>query len=1097
MRPRPSFLLLLAALCASHLAPSAGRSLDDIVFGRIRRDIAANPDRRFAIMAETAQADPCDLRGANFSRFERGTTFAGGCNAGEQCIAEEAGWNVTKGYCIPCMMGQYCPRGSVNAAAAAQGNLCPRGSYCPNSTLMHACPAGGVCMDGAFFVTQCDESGVLCEEGMKLDLIPNVTFCPAGYYCPSPAEKVQCNASHYCKEGQVQPWPCHAWMSCPAGTKAPGTNWAAIVFALVVFLALMAAHVLLARRQRRKMALTQRRLVHKQYTVDLYNKLFGRVLGHDVKLLNFKGLTRNPLPIGIDFDGLGLVIPNAASSGSSAISCGCTGGASGGGGDGGGAKTAPTAPSSSSSSSSSAARRGRRVLRKVTGRLARASVTAIMGPSGSGKSTFLNVLSGRARAYGKVEGTVRVNGAEVKSFAASPDTSFRRAVGFVPQDDVCHEDLTVRENLKFSAYLRLPRGRSKAEVKAIVDDVINVLGLADCQNAVVGSVAKRGISGGQRKRLNIGLELVADPSVLFLDEPTSGLDSTTSESVIKALRTFATRLHVTVALVIHQPRYSIFELFDNVLLLAKGGRQVYMGPAASCVAYFESLGHVLPARENPADFLLDVISQGQVLPGSIKPVKTPAELAEAWREHVRRMARNDTKNPLAASLRLQSMADETEAEAMMKLQQAAEEAKKKEKKKKAPASGAGGDGAGGNTSGVELTMISKPGNSGSKRASTTLETAAVDDKDGGGEGKEEAKDGGAVTGAAAAAKAKAPAPHSAQPHDATDDDLRRIFREIDIDGSGLIAADELLLYLRSAIDTNATSAEAVEIIHSFFGTARTTASGVVIDVAGSDGDGLRTPTGRENSIAQFSENTRSSEAGGEISEDDFVRSLRAVEAAAREAEGGSEDDAAAASAGPGARPGGKGRLRNRFSMVDVVSRGDGGGGQQPTNDELQQQQQQQQQQQATSSTPGARPPSFCFQVLKQLHRGGIQLTRRPGEHLFGLLLVYFGALANGLLWGTGWDHKNYVSMTSMSLIVTSLLAVVSSLNIFSDKVVYWRETRSGVSPLAYYVATNILGLVYVVLEPLCFLSIYYTLIWPMTRAPRFFFVYFGISWACR
>merc|ERR1719277_1933114 len=123
------------------------------------------------------------------------------------------------------------------------------------------------------------------------------------------------------------------------------------------------------------------------------------------------------------------------------------------------------------------------------------------------------------------------------------------------------------------------------------------------QNKIVGSVEQRGISGGQRKRVNIGLELAAQPTVLFLDEPTSGLDSTSSLAVALSLKRMC-QLGMSSIMVIHQPRYSLFTLFDDVLLLGKGGQTVYLGPSVGAKSYFEGLGFVMPANENPADWFM-------------------------------------------------------------------------------------------------------------------------------------------------------------------------------------------------------------------------------------------------------------------------------------------------------------------------------------------------------------------------------------------------------------------------------------------------------------------------------------------------------------
>ena len=163
------------------------------------------------------------------------------------------------------------------------------------------------------------------------------------------------------------------------------------------------------------------------------------------------------------------------------------------------------------------------------------------------------------------------------------------------------------ENLYYSAMLRLPRTMKASQKARIVEDVIEMLGLDHVRHSRVGSVEKRGISGGQRKRVNIGTELVANPSLLFMDEPTSGLDASAALEVLSSLRRLAD-LGLTIITVVHQPRYSIFSSFHTVLFLGQGGQTVYLGRTEEALDYFESLGFDLPDNENPADFLMDVIS---------------------------------------------------------------------------------------------------------------------------------------------------------------------------------------------------------------------------------------------------------------------------------------------------------------------------------------------------------------------------------------------------------------------------------------------------------------------------------------------------------
>ncbi|MCO5587725.1 hypothetical protein L7F22_041677 [Adiantum nelumboides] len=266
---------------------------------------------------------------------------------------------------------------------------------------------------------------------------------------------------------------------------------------------------------------------------------------------------------------------------------------------------------------------GKKILCNVTGKLSAGRVTAVMGPSGAGKTTFLNALAGKAYSS-TTTGEILING------RPDPIKCYKKIIGFVPQDDIVHGDLTVEENLWFSARYRLSVSMSKADQVLVVERIIDSLGLGAVRNSRVGTVEKRGISGGQRKRVNVGLEMVMEPSLLILDEPTSGLDSTSSQFVLKALRREAS-VGVNVGVVLHQPSYGLFKLFDDVMFLAKGGRTVYLGPVEQVESYFASMGIVVPERINPPDHVMDVLE------GISKPEENPAfdprTLPVKWIQH--------------------------------------------------------------------------------------------------------------------------------------------------------------------------------------------------------------------------------------------------------------------------------------------------------------------------------------------------------------------------------------------------------------------------------------------------------------------------------
>jgi ABC-type multidrug transport system ATPase subunit/uncharacterized tellurite resistance protein B-like protein len=207
-------------------------------------------------------------------------------------------------------------------------------------------------------------------------------------------------------------------------------------------------------------------------------------------------------------------------------------------------------------------------------------LVGIMGASGSGKTTLLNLLSGIQKP---TSGTIKINGIEVNS----ENKNLEGVFGYVPQDDLLIEDLTVFENLYYAAR-QCFRNKSKKEITILVDQTLSNLGLLEKRSLKVGTPFNKVISGGQRKRLNIALELIREPSVLFLDEPTSGLSSRDSENLMDLLRdlTLKGKLIFTV---IHQPSSEIFKMFDNVIILDQGGCMAYYGNPVDSVIYFKTL----------------------------------------------------------------------------------------------------------------------------------------------------------------------------------------------------------------------------------------------------------------------------------------------------------------------------------------------------------------------------------------------------------------------------------------------------------------------------------------------------------------------------
>lgn len=235
------------------------------------------------------------------------------------------------------------------------------------------------------------------------------------------------------------------------------------------------------------------------------------------------------------------------------------------------------------------------ILKGITGMVQPGEVLAMLGPSGSGKTTLLTALGGRLG--GRLAGNITYNG---KPFS----NAMKRNTGFVTQDDVLYPHLTVTETLVFTALLRLPNGLSKEEKIQHAEAVITQLGLTKCNNSIVGGERLRGISGGERKRVSIGQEMLINPSLLFLDEPTSGLDSTTAQRIVSTLWELSNGGR-TVVMTIHQPSSRLFYMFHKVLLLSEGN-PLYFGRGSEAVDYFSSIGYSPMVVMNPADFLLDL-----------------------------------------------------------------------------------------------------------------------------------------------------------------------------------------------------------------------------------------------------------------------------------------------------------------------------------------------------------------------------------------------------------------------------------------------------------------------------------------------------------
>ncbi|MCL7028620.1 hypothetical protein MKW94_009531 [Papaver nudicaule] len=249
------------------------------------------------------------------------------------------------------------------------------------------------------------------------------------------------------------------------------------------------------------------------------------------------------------------------------------------------------------------------LLNHISGEAREGEIMAVLGASGSGKSTLIDALANRI-SKGSLQGSVTLNGEVLES------RTLKMISAYVMQDDLLFPMLTVEETLLFSAEFRLPRSLSKSKKLERVRALINQLGLQNAANTVIGDEGHRGISGGERRRVSIGVDIIHDPILLFLDEPTSGLDSTSAFMVVKVLQQIA-RSGSIVIMSVHQPSYRILNLFDHLIFLSRG-QTVYNGSPKNLSMFFSEFGHPIPENENPTEFSLDFIRELEGSPGGTK-----------------------------------------------------------------------------------------------------------------------------------------------------------------------------------------------------------------------------------------------------------------------------------------------------------------------------------------------------------------------------------------------------------------------------------------------------------------------------------------------
>lgn len=262
-----------------------------------------------------------------------------------------------------------------------------------------------------------------------------------------------------------------------------------------------------------------------------------------------------------------------------------------------------------------------KILHDVSGIAKAGTMLAVMGPSGAGKSTLLNTISGRLPV---TSGSLLLNDQPI-------DKAMKRRICYVLQNDLFFTDITLMDTLTYAAMLRLPDKMAYKDKIKRVNEIIDVLDLRKCVKTAMGGMGKPGLSGGEKKRASIAVELLTNPSLMLLDEPTTGLDAATAKSLIRTLGRYASESGKTVIATIHQPSSSVFYMFDNILLVSNG-KLVYFGPGTQIMDFYAGVGLNCALHYNPADFILEQLKAGAEVEESLINACTEKGLGLTWPE---------------------------------------------------------------------------------------------------------------------------------------------------------------------------------------------------------------------------------------------------------------------------------------------------------------------------------------------------------------------------------------------------------------------------------------------------------------------------------
>ena len=382
-------------------------------------------------------------------------------------------------------------------------------------------------------------------------------LCKSGFYCPNFSQEIECSKSNFCLEGSINPIPCVLGkITCPnKGMNKQIPFIAGIFFSTILFLTINLFFYLIKIYYTWKNINFEKRLI---YQNSIKNS-FRHFIPHLKRWVSRK---RSESEISIDikenkylieFKEIELKINN------------------------------------------------RKILDKITGFFVSGKINVLIGESGSGKSSLLNILIGKLLKKSKIKGNIFVNNKKIKSLK----TVYKKSLVYIEQFYKFYENLTVEENIYY--YHLLFTNKINFQLESSVKYYLNLLELDNIKELQVGNENRGGISGGQRKKLSIAMELIRNPEIIILDEPTSGLDSASSIKIFRILKKLS-NLGKTVIISIHQPRRELLVYFDYVSIMMIGGNLIYCGEKTKIVNYFQNLGYYFNYNNNIMDFVIDIVA---------------------------------------------------------------------------------------------------------------------------------------------------------------------------------------------------------------------------------------------------------------------------------------------------------------------------------------------------------------------------------------------------------------------------------------------------------------------------------------------------------